>query len=230
VVGKKIDLTGQRFGRWTVIKKSEPDKWRHSSWFCKCDCGNEKIVSQYNLKRKTSESCGCLMRERTSKANKLDVTNKRFGKLIAIRDSGIKQDRTTKWICKCDCGNETIVSVSHLNSGHTVSCGCFMKEESAKRIYCNYKQMLEKKYGKSLVEGTSLPSLTSKIPSNNKSGVKGVYFNKQKNAWSSAIKFKGERKYLGTFQNKQDAINARKEAEDKYFKPILEKYSNQGVE
>lgn len=56
------DLTGQRFGRWTVIKYAgfENSNYR---WLCKCDCGNEKTVSQSSLKQGTSLSCGCLARE-----------------------------------------------------------------------------------------------------------------------------------------------------------------------
>ena len=46
-----INLTGQKFGRLTVIKRSYPNsKFRNAMWLCKCDCGKEKIVSSVNLK------------------------------------------------------------------------------------------------------------------------------------------------------------------------------------
>ena len=73
-------------------------------------------------------------------------------------------------------------------------------------------------------EGTSLSGIKRKAPKTNKSGTKGVHLVKKTNKWKATISFKGEMIYLGCFADIQDAINARKEAEEKYFKPILEKY------
>ena len=92
------------------------------------------------------------------------------------------------------------------------------------------KKTIEAKKGKDLVEGTSLSSLTQEVNSNNTSGQKGVYWNKAAKRWISRIKFKGKYIYLGRYVDKQDAINARLEAEEKYFKPILEKYKKDGAE
>ena len=62
-MGKLIDLTGKRFGRWFVIERA-PDKvngTRHSvMWSCRCDCGTTKVVSGENLKQGFTKSCGCL--------------------------------------------------------------------------------------------------------------------------------------------------------------------------
>lgn len=55
---KVIDLTGQRFGRWTVISFSEIRN--HSAyWNCQCDCGTESKVDGHGLRRGRSKSCGC---------------------------------------------------------------------------------------------------------------------------------------------------------------------------
>lgn len=56
------DITGQTFGRLTVIKHAGFDSNRHSLWLCKCQCGNEKVISNANLGRNTF-SCGCLHKE-----------------------------------------------------------------------------------------------------------------------------------------------------------------------
>lgn len=61
---KLIDLTGQRFGRLTVIKYIGKSKWQ-----CKCDCGNIVNVCRGNLRSHGTQSCGCLQKERTSSAN-----------------------------------------------------------------------------------------------------------------------------------------------------------------
>ena len=48
------DITNQKFGRLTAIKYIG-----NSKWFCKCDCGNEKIVISGDLTRGHTVSCGC---------------------------------------------------------------------------------------------------------------------------------------------------------------------------
>lgn len=58
------DLTGMRFGRWTVIGLVEKTR-KDVRWEAICDCGTKKIVSGNNLKRGQSKSCGCLNRERS---------------------------------------------------------------------------------------------------------------------------------------------------------------------
>ena len=55
-----IDLTGQKFNRWTVIKLAPKAKNGSSMWYCKCDCGTERIVNGYTLTSGKSKSCGCL--------------------------------------------------------------------------------------------------------------------------------------------------------------------------
>jgi hypothetical protein len=66
-----IDLTGLRFGRLTVTKFVEFDKDNESMWLCRCDCGNEKVIRQGNLRRKNkpTKSCGCLSKEVSRKTN-----------------------------------------------------------------------------------------------------------------------------------------------------------------
>lgn len=58
-MGKVIDLTGKRFGKLTVIEKHNQDKWGGWNWLCKCDCGNESIVSGGHLRGMKAKSCGC---------------------------------------------------------------------------------------------------------------------------------------------------------------------------
>ena len=67
-MGKLKDLTGQRFGRWTVIKRSTKSSVNHATyWLCKCDCGTEKDVDAKKLVSGESKSCGCLMKEINAK-------------------------------------------------------------------------------------------------------------------------------------------------------------------
>lgn len=66
--------------------------------------------------------------------------------------------------------------------------------------------------------------MNAKISSANKSGVKGVQWDKSRKKWVAMLWLKGVRVLYSRFAKKEDAIRARREAEEKYFKPILEKY------
>ena len=78
-----IDLTGQKFGRWTVLYKA-PSLNKHTMWHCQCSCGNEKDVQGTHLKSGASLSCGCLHKNKTS----ANLQGKTFGKLTVLNDTG----------------------------------------------------------------------------------------------------------------------------------------------
>jgi len=58
----------------------------------------------------------------------IDLTGRRFGRLRVINLSHVDKYKIRHWFCLCDCGNETIAAISHLNSGETQSCGCLKQE------------------------------------------------------------------------------------------------------
>ena len=59
----------------------------------------------------------------------VDITGERFGRLVAI--SPVREGGRVKWLCKCDCGGETITTSSKLRAGHTKSCGCLQRERTS---------------------------------------------------------------------------------------------------
>lgn len=78
-MGKRIDLTGQRFGRLVVESFAYADKDRHSMWNCKCDCGSKIVAKGSNLRGGRTQSCGCLHREIvTEQSRKHGKTNTRL--------------------------------------------------------------------------------------------------------------------------------------------------------
>lgn len=58
----------------------------------------------------------------------IDLTNKRFGKLLVLSRVGKNSNGNYKWLCKCDCGNEKEILGDSLKSGKTQSCGCLRKQ------------------------------------------------------------------------------------------------------
>lgn len=129
-MGVKIDLTGQRFGRLTVVRLGEFRNHAYQ-WVCKCDCGNVAEASASHLKSGHTKSCGCLRREGGKEVR--DLTGQRFGKLVALKEDGRTKQGQAKWLCQCDCGNITSVASSSLTGGLTKSCGCYNVEKTTER-------------------------------------------------------------------------------------------------
>lgn len=59
---KLIDLTGQRFGRWAVVRQMPTINGR-ARWLCRCQCGTKRVQMTGNLRNGTTTSCGCIRRE-----------------------------------------------------------------------------------------------------------------------------------------------------------------------
>jgi hypothetical protein len=74
------DLTGQKFGRWTVIEFARLSKNHHTYWLCKCDCGTVREVQRHDLTSGESASCGCLHNEN-----------------LGIKSSQAKGDKNPNW-------------------------------------------------------------------------------------------------------------------------------------
>lgn len=69
--------------------------------------------------------------------DKTSLIGKRFGYLIVLSYAGdnyIGSDNNSRWVCKCDCGNTTIVGGNKLKSGHTKSCGCEVSRKARERM------------------------------------------------------------------------------------------------
>ena len=60
---KLIDLTGQRFGKLTILAKQGSTKNKKTLWLCLCDCSNIVTIQGDNLKAGITQSCGCLQKE-----------------------------------------------------------------------------------------------------------------------------------------------------------------------
>src|SRR3972149_10589456 len=63
------------------------------------------------------------------------ILNHRFGRLVVIKFDSCsnKKKGPTRWLCKCDCGNEIVIARNNLVTGTTQSCGCLQKEARQRR-------------------------------------------------------------------------------------------------
>lgn len=134
LLGKNVeDLTGQRFGRWTVLYKAESLRDKRNKvitrWHCICDCGNEKDVRAKALKEGLSKSCGCY---KTNRLNK-DLTGLKYGRWLVLGQGIDKYHsgrRFRTWTCICECGTIRDVVENALLTQKSTSCGCLRIENT----------------------------------------------------------------------------------------------------
>lgn len=125
-MGSYKDLTGLVYGQLTVIGINRKAPGGDRLWDCKCSCGSTAVCYGGNLKRGNVTNCGCLSFK--------DMSNKRYGRLVAIKPVGRTKKRGLVWLFKCDCGNQKEIDGYPVRRGVTVSCGCYQKEDFTSRL------------------------------------------------------------------------------------------------
>lgn len=152
----------------------------------------------------------------------LDLTGKRFERLVAICTTNKRIGTSVVWECRCDCGKTVLVSSMCLRQRLVKSCGCLNLEKIHSIDLQKVKEQALKE--KHFHENTYIPSLKRKINANNVTGVKGVSICGSK--WRAVINFQGKKYSLGCYDTIEEAMTARKLAEEKLFHPIIEKYQS----
>lgn len=228
MVKVKDDLVGMIFGRLIVLEQDEDDvtpRGRHyDRWKCLCECGLNNIVVTRgkNLKDGTTKSCGCLLREKLFEINKkyndyevqedyvIMYTQKGEPFLVDFEDfwkvrdicwfkdtygylngyKNKKRIRLHRYIMNCP---DDMV-VDHIN------------HDIADNRKCNLR-----------IATISQNGMNKQILEHNTSGVTGVRWHKTNAKWISNITVNKKLIHLGYFDNFEDAVEARKQAEEKYF-------------
>ena len=232
-------MTGQRFGRLVVLKQAddyiEPKSGQHKAcWWCQCDCGSDPfVVLQNNLKRQNgTKSCGCINREQASTIHKYSDVHKTNNYDLS-NDYGIGWTTNTNREFYFDledydkikdyCWSETVNTKGY----HSLVA----RDSILKKNVTMFHILVGKHYDhinrnpldnrKENLRPATIQenNINRSIQSNNTSGFIGVYFDKHCNKWIAQIKKNRKNIHLGVFQNKEEAIYARLQAELKYFGP-----------
>ena len=126
---KKEFYEGQRFGKLTIICKTEKRDGDNIVYKCKCDRGNITEVNSSKLKTGHTKSCGCYKKDWANEYYTVhnNLVGERFGKLTVIERVGIITGQAV-YKCKCDCGNIVEVKSGQLKSSKTQSCGCIKSQ------------------------------------------------------------------------------------------------------
>ena len=135
-MGKRYDLTGQKFGKLTVLNKTiNPNNKKNSTFLlCRCDCGKESIVTTSALVSGKTTQCWDCAHLATGAAKRKDLTENRYGKLVVQKmiygEVDAKGKQRTYCECLCDCGNvvRRVADSLEYRKGVLASCGCARKE------------------------------------------------------------------------------------------------------
>ena len=148
---------------------------------------------------------------------KENLIGRRFGKLEVIGRSDKRGSRGARtvplWECRCECGAICYKATDTLTNPDLSMCNeCVGKYAGEK---------MREKAG--FVDGTQISRITStNLISTNTSGCRSVYFDKNTGKWRARLKFKGKLMNFGSYTNFEDAVKARKEAEQLIYGEFLE--------
>jgi hypothetical protein len=222
------DLTNQKFGRLTVVEYVKSDKYGNTYWKCKCRCNNEVIVRRSNLMSGDTQSCGCLALEIKSliasqkkNHNKYDLSGEygigytyderkfyfdledynlikdyswHFNKYGYIVTKGPETNNKTLFMHRLIMNAQENEDVDHIKH----------------KKYDNRKSELRK-----VTDSQNL--MNQELSIINTSGYKGISWSKSVQKWHVYINKDKKRYHLGHYEDINNAITARKQAEEKLF-------------
>ena len=229
-----IDLTDKRFGRLTVIERAEDyiepkSNKRIARWLCKCDCGNEILVIGKNLTKKKygTKSCGCLRSESITKFNK--ETKKKFNTYDLSGEYGIGYtsnneefwfdlDDYSKIKDYCWCVGSKGSIITNDENGNTLLLHRVILDIDDLNIQIDHikHRRYDNRKSQLRIVDNGKNQMNTRIRADNTSGYKGISWNKNLNKWYAYINVNKKRIHLGFYSEFNDAVAARKSAEEKY--------------
>ena len=236
------DLIGQKFGRLTVIKKADknyisPKGYTKSRWVCLCDCGNIITVTGNDLTTGKTKSCGCFHKETSALNGK---GNKKYNRYNLSGEYGIGYDCNGNefYFDLEDYDKIKDYCWSIANDGYIKTTVHYKNEngKDKKRSVLMHRIIMnnpDKKLCIDHINGASTRNDNRKTNlrivtysqnlmnkgtiSSNKSGITGIYWDKTNNKWIASITINKKHIALGRFNDFDEAVKARKKAEEKYF-------------
>lgn len=236
-IAKTIDLTGQKYGRLTVVKINDDDIRRFTLtskstyWWCKCDCGNVVSILSSSLRSGLTKSCGCLRNDSIyklrKKYNKYDLTgeygigitsntsNKFYFDLEdyeKIKDYCWYEDKKNGYLCT----RESIYE--NVNKPMLLFHRIVMQVTNPDLDVDHIRHIkLDNRKSELRIGTHQKNTINLSKRSDNTSGIVGVSYRKDRDKWRAEINYENKYIYLGMFDNFEDAVEIRKDAEEKYF-------------
>jgi hypothetical protein len=218
-MGKFIDLSGQKFNHILVIERvpRERGSTGATKWKCVCDCGKNLVITGYELKIGHTKSCGCMKVERIRLLNKKNY-----------EEGFQKTSEYQSWKAMIHRCNNPNYRYYHEYGGRGISVcdrwrdfGLFLEDMGSKPspkhsidridVNGNYEP------GNCRWATSEEQTRNSRVRKDGSSGVRGVYLDKTTGKWIANISVGGKKRKFGKYENKEDAIKARRELEIKYW-------------
>lgn len=226
------DLTGMKFGRLSVIKRTD-DKIsksgkRYAQWLCRCDCGNEVVVLGTNLKSNRTVSCGCYNNEqrikRSKKYNKYNLSGEYgIGYTSKGEEFWFDLDDYEKIKDRCwnidNCGYVTTNASKNdvdIPSAFQMQRLIMDFPDGLYVDHINHNKTDNRKSNLRIVTNQQ-NAMNHVVRSGNRYGETGINFLNDRNKWRANITVNYKNISLGTFDTKEEAVLARKDAEERYF-------------
>ena len=243
IAAKYEDLTGQKFGRLTVLECIGSVRG-NKLWRCSCECGNETTATSYVLKAGVKSSCGCLRRENTANFNR---QTKKMYNTYTFKDNYV--------IGYTNKGEEFYVDFEdyELIKGYCwyidTRDGYVRSHDTQHNSLLLHRLIMDNHYGpipdKIVIDhiggsatkndnrkfnlrlATNAENCRNCNSYDGPSGVRGVFYNSSTNKWQSYINVDPNAIWLGQYDTFEEAVNVRKEAEVKYYKEFAYDASQQ---
>ena len=215
------DITGMKYNQLKVLYRTLLNN--ESKWVCLCDCGNLICVKSNSLTSNNTKSCGCYHAKKNHKQRKYNTydlsgeygigwtsnTNKEF--YFDLEDYDKIKNRcwseNKNGYIRCCINNKDVFM-------HRLVMDVFDSEivvdHKKHKNYDNRKSELR-------ITNDHCNTMNEKLAINNTSGITGVSWEDKTLKWHAYIWYNGKSIHLGRFDKKEDAIKARKDAEEIYF-------------
>ncbi|GHU69151.1 hypothetical protein FACS1894184_12630 [Clostridia bacterium] len=210
---KKIDHTGQRFGKLVVIEQAGKTKQGYYRWRCKCDCGNEIVCSGAHLRSGRTRSCGhCYRLEYEQIEGHVKCTANTTGSFFLFdvedydRVVGYNWRMSEYGYVSCWKDNEVVklhrllldapvnLFVDHING-----CPNDCRKDNLRLVTPHEN------------------AFNTRLYKNNKTGYKGVFWHERMRRFQASIRFSGKHIHLGFYDSPLDAAHAYNNAASTYF-------------
>ena len=215
-----------RFGKLITKYENGRTKNRNIIWHCICDCGNEVDIPSVSLSTGNTKSCGCLHAESMRKCGKEKRKLNRYD-LSGDYGIGYTANNETFFFDKDDYNLIKSYTWRLSPDGYIITTAngnlirmhiLIMSPPKGKDVdHKNHIISDNRKFNLRICEHYQ-NIISSTTYTNNTSGRKGVSWDRSRNKWMASICIKQKTKYLGRFDNFEDAVKARELAEVKYHK------------
>ena len=229
--GRAKDIAGMQFGYLTALEPTGQKDRRDLVWRCVCRCGREVEYPATRLLTGHSMSCGCLRSEHLRQVNKYCAGT-------SLRQAMDEQVRSTRAVSGytgvTPKGGKWKAYIKY--KGQCISLGCYTRLEDAVKARARGKELVrldalglldiyeelhkndparpDRAAVRNRQELPAEPKAKPEAPalrSNNTSGCPGVF--RKRSKWAAKITYRKTTCQLGVFENRDDAVAARKEAE-----------------